>query len=416
MNIKRRKGPSMVEDKDFKRGDNESEEDYQIRICSLKETKHLTWEDIADILNAELGYDYTESRYRRQYATYLRGYQRREEEIVSEIDKIDIDFSKEEQEWRTRYGLSGGKIMYYRMLRRDGRFERFYRLVGENIKRLDPPDLLHLTIPDAIKQNKKEYVMTLADLHIGACFESVNNSYSIKIATERFEKLLNETAKFCELHNINKLNIISLGDIIQGILRISDLKLNEMAVIDAFVIAMRLIADFLNKLSAVVKIDFYQVCYSNHDQTRPLGTKASELGGEDLGKILFAYLTDTLSKNKRIDIIANPVKDYLEFKIFDFECIALHGHQIRNATNIYKDLANRHRKFYDYIFLGHTHSMKSFVNAECETHDAETLVSSSFIGSDPYADKLMVGSKASVLIHEFEPITGRVGSYKIILN
>lgn len=406
----------MVEDKDFKRGDNESEEDYQIRICSLKDSKHLTWEDIADILNAELGYDYTESRYRRQYATYLRGYQRREQEIESEVEGIDLEFSKEEEEWRKRYGVSGGKTMYYRMLRQDGRFERFYHLIGENIKRLDPPDLLHLTIPDTIKQNKKEWVMTLADLHIGACFESVNNSYSIKIAQERFERLLNETAAFCEVHNINKLNIISLGDVVQGILRISDLKLNEMAVVDAFVIAMRLIADFLNKLSAVVRIDFYQVCYSNHDQTRPLGTKASELGGEDLGKILYAYLTDTLEKNKRIKIIADPKIDYLEFNIFGFSCIALHGHQIKTATTLYKDLASRHHKFYDYIFVGHTHSMKNFVNAECNTYDAETLVSSSFIGSDPYADKLMVGSKAAVMIHEFEAVKGRVASYKIILN
>lgn len=406
----------MVEDKDLKRGDNESEEDYQIRVCSLKDDKHLTWEDVADVLNKELGYNYTESRYRRQYATYLRGYRQREEEIRAGIEPTDIDFSQEEEEFRKRYGLSGGKVAYYRMLRQDGRFERFYHLIGENIKRLDPPDLLYLTIPDTITQNKKEWIMTLADLHIGACFESVNNSYSIDIAQKRFEKLLNETVKFCNIHNINTFNIVSLGDIVQGILRISDLKLNEMAVIDAFVIAMRLIADFLNKLSSVVKINFYQVCYSNHDQTRPLGTKANELCGEDLGKILYAYLTDTLQKNPRIKIFADTSKDYLEFKIFNFNCIALHGHQIKTAWNIYKDLANRHHKFYDYIFLGHTHSMKSFVNAECDNYDAETLVSSSFIGSDPYADKMMVGSKASVLIHEFEAVAGRVGSYKIILN
>ena len=402
----------VADNKEFKLKDGETEGEYQIRICSLREDYQLTWDDVADIINQELGFEFSESRYRRLYAKYLKKADGRD----SNSEPVDIELSNEENEWRKRYGLSGGKVPYYRLLRQDGRFERFYRLIGQSLQRLDPPDELHISVPNVIAASKQEYVMTLADLHIGACFEAVNNSYSVKIAQERFEKLLNETIKFVALHNISKLKIVSLGDVIQGMLRISDLKLNEMAVVDAFVIAMRLIADFLNKLSAAVKIDFYQVCYSNHDQTRPLGTKASELGGEDMGKILYAYLCDVLEKNSRITITADPTRDYLEFKVFDFECIALHGHQIKNVNTIYKDLANRQHKFYDYIFLGHTHSMKSFVNAECETHDAETLVSSSFVGSDPYADKLMVGSKASVLIHSFEPGKGRVGSYKIILN
>ena len=35
------------EDLDYKRLDNESEEDYQLRICSLKEQKGLYWDEVA---------------------------------------------------------------------------------------------------------------------------------------------------------------------------------------------------------------------------------------------------------------------------------------------------------------------------------------------------------------------------------
>lgn len=416
----------MVIDTKFKMREDESEEDYQLRVSTSGREEGLTWDDIAQIINQELDLNYSESRYRKQYKAYLRGLEDGQEIQFHEThqekedsyrlpDEIDMTFSKEEQEWRDRYGLSAGKIGYYRLLRQDSRFARFYSLIAKSLKHLDPPnDLKELSHED--EQQKKQYVMTLADLHIGACFESVNNSYSVDIAKDRFEKLLNKTINFVQEKKISKLTIIHLGDVIQGILRISDLKLNEMAVVDAFVTAMRLIAEFLNKLSKYVQIDFRQVCYSNHDQMRPLGTKASELASEDMGKILFAYLSDVLGENERIRVLGDTEHDYLEFKIFDFECIALHGHQVKGAQEVYKNLANRHRKFYDYIFLGHTHSMKTFVNAECPTHDAETLVSSSFVGSDPYADKLMVGSKAAVLIHEFVPVEGRVASYKIILN
>ena len=84
-----------------------------------------------------------------------------------------------------------------------------------------------------------------------------------------------------------------------------------------------------------------------------------------------------------------------------------------------KDLANMHRKFYDYVFLGHSHSAKEVITsegAEGDVHDNEVLVAPSFVGSDPYADKLMVGSKPACKIYEFDAKYGHIASYKIILN
>ena len=44
----------------------ENEFEYIYRIGSLKD-QIGTWQDVADILNEELGYEYTESRYRKMY-------------------------------------------------------------------------------------------------------------------------------------------------------------------------------------------------------------------------------------------------------------------------------------------------------------------------------------------------------------
>lgn len=402
----------------FRRMPNETEEDYKIRMGNLRNTYKVTWDELAYHINMELGYTYSESKYRKEYNLYLRGKEDAKEEIeepfVSAQSDDDYVYTDEDLILRERYATSAEKTPYYRLMRQDARFERFYKLIANEIKRLPAPDFLQV-VP-ASESNEREFVMTIADLHIGACFESVNNSYSIKIASERFEKLLTETIKFVQDKKINRLKIVSLGDIVQGILRISDLKLNEVPVMKALVIAMRLIADFLNKLSRYCYIDFLQVLYSNHDQIRPLGTKANELGAEDMGLILFAYLQDVLRDNNRVKVFGDEEHDYLEFEVFDFNCIAMHGHLVKDVKNIYKDLANRHHKFYDYIFLGHTHSTKEFVNAEGEYHDCESLITSSFCGSDLYADKLFVGSKASVKIYEFDEVYGHIASYKIILN
>lgn len=412
----------MIDKQLFRRMPEESEEDYKIRVCGLRQDYRLTWQDLADIINQELGLSHTESKYRREYNLYLRGREDAQEERMTaptEQPKLRPEeeyyhFVGEEMELRERMMSSTERTPYYRLMRQDARFERFYKYVGAEIKRLPVPNLLREI--KAEEQGDHEFVMALADLHIGACFESVNNKYSMKIAQERFEKLLSRMADFVGKHDIQHLRILSLGDIVQGILRISDLKLNEAPVIDALVFAMRLIADFLNKLSQYCYIDFLQVLYSNHDQLRPLGTKASELGAEDMGKILFAYLQDVLADNPRVSIVGDKEHEYLEFKIFDFNCIAMHGHQVKDVKNLYKDLANRHHKFYDYIFLGHTHSTKELVNAEGEHHECKTCVTGSFVGSCQYADSLFVGSKASVKIYEFDEVEGQIVSYQIILN
>ena len=55
------------EDIEYKRLDDESEDDYILRICGLKEDKQLFWDEVARIINKELDLNYTESRYRKLY-------------------------------------------------------------------------------------------------------------------------------------------------------------------------------------------------------------------------------------------------------------------------------------------------------------------------------------------------------------
>lgn len=402
---------------EYKMRPDETEEDFKIRIGDARVRLGWTWQDAADFLNSELGYNYSESKYRKEYNFYLRGREAAEEDRERKFGKTEYSFSDGEKELREKYVSSAENVPYYRLMRQDARFERFYQMIAEQIKKYPAPIPTFCEyMPRDEEVEETEFFMTLADLHIGACFDVVGNSYSVEIAQQRFDKLLGEVSSFVQKKKIRTLSIISLGDVVQGILRISDLKLNEMAVVDAFVTAMRMIASFLNALSAYCNIDFYQVCYSNHDQLRPLGTKASELGAEDMGKILFAYLCDTLAGNSRIKIIGDTEHDYLEFSIFGFNCIALHGHQVANINTISKDLASRHRKFYDYVFLGHTHSAREVIASDGEHHDMEVLTAPSMVGVDPYAQKLMVGSKAAVKIFEFDPTYGHIASYKIILN
>lgn len=56
---------------DVKRRSDETEDEYIYRICSVKDDIG-SWNEVSDILNDALGYDYDESRYRKMYQSFMR--------------------------------------------------------------------------------------------------------------------------------------------------------------------------------------------------------------------------------------------------------------------------------------------------------------------------------------------------------
>ena len=65
---------------DYKRYDGENEADFILRICAMKD-EIGTWQDVADLLNDALNYKYGESKYRKDYAQFVR---------VSQINEVKM--------------------------------------------------------------------------------------------------------------------------------------------------------------------------------------------------------------------------------------------------------------------------------------------------------------------------------------
>ena len=333
--------------------------------------------------------------------------------LSKENEKSNIDDKFRELQ-KERHKNQATAIELNRLNRQQDRFELFYENVKDAIQTLPVP---HFQYDDScLYENQKEYVLSLADIHAGANFKSENNEYSFEICADRFNKLLNYMITYVQEHNITKLNVAELGDSVQGLIHITDVKLNETSVVEAVVRIAKLIASFLNDLSEYCYIDYYHVPSANHTQTRCLGTKANELVAEDLEYVIANYIKDVLTNNENISVHTNFGHEYVEIPIFQFNVIALHGHQINNIQNSIKDLSMLHRKFYDYVLTAHLHASNDMTVGEGASNDAEVLVCPSFIGSDPYSDKLMKGSKAACKVFTFDNKNGHIGTDKIILN
>ncbi len=395
------------------------------------ETYEQICKDIDGKISGENDYDWSELKDKynvkcnpdtiRKGSSTIFGGKFRSDYLKSKIYSNPEDFSKEkeldkklEDIRKERIKLQTANIERNRLDRSESRQEMYYEFVGNVVTTLPLPDfkpLRHETIKEV------NYVVGLADVHYGASFVSVNNEYSPEIAKKRFERLTGSLIDFIEEKNLNTLTIISLGDLIQGVLRLSDLKINDSSIVKATVDICRLVANMLNELSIYANIVYYHTPSANHTQIRVLNAKASELADEDLEYLMGNYIHDLCANNERIAIkLAREGEGFIEVCVPGNEIIAMHGHQIKNIENAVKDLSILHKKFYDCVLVGHLHNGKEVPSHEGVLGDAEFLICPSFVGSDPYSDSLCKGSKAAVKIYGFNKLFGHTETYKIVLN
>lgn len=342
-----------------------------------------------------------------EFLKWRHGSNSNDDNYLKELEEKTRELQKERQK------LNATKIEYNRNLRHESRFELYYENIKEAITTLPLPEFYPIY---SDLKTQKEYVLGIADIHAGANFQSENNTYSLEECKDRFQILLGEVIDFVKDKKLSKIKVVELGDTVQGILRLSDLRLNETSVVEATVFISRVIAQFLNELSAYCYVDYYHVPTANHSQTRPLGSKASELATEDVEYVISNYIKDLTANNERITVTLNSGKEYIKIPILNFECIAMHGHRIKNIENALKDLSHLHRTFYDYVFLGHFHAGKELPVGETILNDMEVIVCPSFVGSDHFSDSLMKGSKSACKIYGFDDYKGLTETYKIILN
>ena len=364
-----------------------------------------------------LGYNYTESAYRKKYQTFEKMLDANAKKFSTAEAQADAIREEMDALRKERMKLQTLNIERNRIDRAEARQELYYEYVGQYVKSLPAPKIFSNCCSATVSPKSKEYLLTIADIHYGATFNTENNYYSPEVCTERFNVLLIETVQFIKEHNLDHLNVLSLGDDIQGLIHMSDLRLNDTSMVKAIVEVSRLIADFLYRLSAYVTIDYYHVPTANHTQLRVLGMKPSEASEEDVEYIISQYIKDLLKYNNRVEThFGDDGSQFLFFELCGISIAATHGHTVKDVNTAFDKISNYLNGVPEILIMGHFHGMKNMIVGERWGYDKEVIVCPSIIGSDPYADKLMVGSNPSAQILGFELSKGHTETKKILLT
>lgn len=394
----------------YERLPGETDQQLFLRICKNKEDIG-SWKKVAEVLNEALNQHLDESTYRRRF----KGYQPKDETLPLKTDASVID--KTEQLRRERLKIQTLNIERNRIDRAEIRQELFYEQVGQYIKALPVPEFKEITpVP---YNGLIEYIVTISDVHYNACFDSQNNEYSPEIAKKRFDYLASYLSSFVAETGIEKIHIISLGDSIQGLIHLSDIKINDTSFVKSVVEYSRLMASFLNELSNEVDIEYYHTPTANHTQLRSLNSKPNELPVEDVEYIIGHYIKDLLRDNQRVNVNLAKAEgqQFIHTTINGYEVVAMHGHTVKNIDTVIDDVSGLLGLPVDYLFLGHYHKGTQISVREVPglKYDTEVILCPSFVGSDPYSDRCMKSSKPACKIFGIDEEYGLIETYKIVL-
>ena len=271
--------------------------EIQLSYDKLCGRNDLSWSEIKEMTN----FPHSATHLRKMAYGYKRliesGYcdiPTRDSESVEKLIEIRKEMTK----------LSTMKAEMNKNVRNSARKELFLEQIYGVIQRLEPPKYEEIEYIEG----EKEYILHVSDIHYGSEFNVEGNSYDIKTCEKRLFSLLDRVKSKITTEKISKIRVVNTGDSIQGMLRMSDIKKNELPVVESVIGFSRLMSEFLNQLSKKVEVEYYHVTSANHSEPRFIGGGAGDMPEEDFEKIIVSYIKDSLENNERVYVYEDMSK------------------------------------------------------------------------------------------------------------
>lgn len=397
---------------DLKRRVGESEAAFIYRICSMK-GQIGRWDDIKEILNRELGYEYTESAYRKKYQQG-QAYVIANEEVFAENESY-LESMRQEREklQRERYKLQTEKLEYNKWLREHARDELFEEKIIEsiynNVGKNTPVS------PIASRRDERCGVLSFADCHFGADFfinglnGKIINAYNPDIFYERMEKLLGETIDYCKKEDLKTLKIFNLGDSLDGFLRHEQLKNLRYGVIDSAILFADYMSRWLRKLSEHIGVEYYWTD-GNHGELRLLDGRKGAHVDDNIEKVVAHIIKIYNEDNPNFEMICND-SGFIFTEAVGYNILGIHG-EVKDLKAALKDYADIYDVKIDYLFAGHKHHT-TFDNCGVKKG---CIGVGSIVGSDNYSFKLRKSADATASLIIFEKNKGKTDEHTFVLN
>lgn len=330
----------------------ESEEEFLVRLGSLKENKtiYVNWEQIADIMNDNCNTTFSESYWRKKYKTLINEMSIVESAVLDGKDEGLKKFFREVEKQRVR--TRDERNAYSREVRSQARVDTILELFKEEISKYNKKEIKEKEFGLEINESNKSIYVMLSDIHYGLDFDTIAGSFNSDIARERvlkYAQSIIDIGKKCK-----DCYVSLMGDMVSGIIHQTIRVENKENVIEQIVGVSELVSDFLYILSSNFEHVYVNSVDGNHSRLDP--NLENVLRGEKLDSLIPWYCKAKLENQNNVIFIDNKIDSTIgNFTIFDKTYVCVHGDyekDLKHSANNIEKMIGQH---IDYMLAGHMH-------------------------------------------------------------
>jgi hypothetical protein len=305
------------------------------------------------------------------------------EDMQKERESLYIERQKTRDVWNA----------FRRSLRSETRLETFKELIQECAN--DMAALPKVEYAGSRDDRNAEAILMLSDFHIGDQIDNFYNKYNSEIAMKRLSKVVEDTIDYCQREKVFRLNIVGLGDFLNGVIHTSARLEQEENVTKQVMIASEMLAKAITELQKAAPEVVYRSCVDNHG--RIMADIHQNIEEENFSKIIDFYLEARLQGTKVVIAKDNLDDDIGQIDLANGKkVIFVHGHR-DSPERIFQNMVGATHMYVDYCLMGHFHSP-----AYREENGCRIITNGCLCGTEQYAMSKRYFGKASQTLLVFD--------------
>lgn len=398
-------------DKNLKRMENETEDQYFYRICKMKDDLGFTWPQMAKIFNEELGCNKGESAYRKRWSAFESVLEANADTLFGDNSSYLNEIKEATDElYKAKRQLYDQRREYNKMLISDARADNLAEKLIEAANLVPLKDYSNVFAYNG-KTSNHEAVLLLSDWHYGQVSDNIWNKYNVDICEERVSTLFKKVYAALKDHGIRKMHIVLLGDLINGSIHTTCRVSAEENTCEQIMHVSELLAQFINAVSVCVdKVDVYST-YGNHART--IQNKNDSIHSDNMERVIPWWLKQRLKNNNKVNIIDSEYYEFIYFDVCGHNVACTHGDldKLKDLGMTINNLfTKKFGKTIDYTFSGDKHHLEAF-----EQFGIESALVGSLCGTDEYANNRRLYSNPMQTLCIFTPEDGKLCTYNMKL-
>ena len=267
-------------------------------------------------------------------------YLKKLEEKKREIERNKIKYRDERNAWQ--------KQNYA-----DSRLEETLSILDEKLSDIGKINFEEHPIPQIY--GDREMIVMLSDLHIGQDFDSVFGKYNSDIAKSRLSQYLNKILEIAKRHEVKKVHVVGLGDLISGGIHKTVQITNKENVVEQIKVATEYLSSFCYSLTEHFECVFFYNVSGNHSR---IDKKEDAIHDERLDDIIGWAVNLSLSHISNFHYMKHRMIDsgIADLSVCGKFYIAVHGDMDSNTNQGISNLVLALGFVPEAILKGHMHS------------------------------------------------------------